>query len=247
MYKINKIKSEFERIKNIGYVKCNRQKNRDGGIGNTFEDYLGVDENNLKDPDFEGFEVKTKRDLNKSYVSLFTKSPSSPKGANKLLKEKYGEVRKPEFPDLKILYASVFSGKWSNVYEKHKMTIVVNHKDERLYLHILDQNNDLYKDVFWTFEDLEKGISKLKKLFLVFAESKIEDELIFYHYNSGIVYLDLDFNSFLNEIEKGNIQFDIRIGVYKSEKKYGQPHDHGSGFRIKKEDIAKLYKTEIKL
>ena len=66
MNKLDKIKSEFERIKRLGFIKSTRQNNKDGGIGNTFEDYLGVDENNLSDPDFEGFEVKTKRFMNKA-------------------------------------------------------------------------------------------------------------------------------------------------------------------------------------
>ena len=169
MNKLDKIKSEFERIKRLGFIKSTRQKNKDGGIGNTFEDYLGVDENNLSDPDFEGFEVKTKRFMNSSGVSLFSKSPTYPKGANRLLKEKYGEVRDPEFPDLKKLYASIYGGKLSNVYGKFKMTLVVDYVEKRLYLHILDQNNDLDKEVYWSFEELEKGISKLKKLFIVFA------------------------------------------------------------------------------
>ena len=50
MENLEKIKLEFERIKNLGFIKSTRQNNRDGGIGNTFEDYLGVEENNLKDP-----------------------------------------------------------------------------------------------------------------------------------------------------------------------------------------------------
>jgi hypothetical protein len=245
MNKLDKIKSEFERIKRLGFIKSTRQKNKDGGIGNTFEDYLGVDENNLSDPDFEGFEVKTKRFMNSSVVSLFSKSPTYPKGANRLLKEKYGEVRDPEFPDLKKLYASIYGGKLSNVYGKFKMTLVVDYVEKRLYLHIFDQNNDLDKEVYWSFEELEKGISKLKKLFIVFAESKDINGLRYYHYNSGNVYLDLNFKSFLEEIEEGNIQFDLRIGVHKSGKNYGKPHDHGSGFRIRKENIDKLYKTKL--
>jgi hypothetical protein len=39
-----------------------KQDSNDGGAGNTFEECLGVRENNLKEPDFEGFEVKTKKD-----------------------------------------------------------------------------------------------------------------------------------------------------------------------------------------
>ena len=72
MDKLEKIKFEFDRIKDLGFIKSTRQNNKDGGIGNTFEDYLGVEENNLRDPDFEGFEIKTKRFMNSSYITLFS-------------------------------------------------------------------------------------------------------------------------------------------------------------------------------
>ena len=45
--------NEFNRIKALGYLKSRRTHNT--GIGKTFEDYLGVDENNNKAPDFAGF------------------------------------------------------------------------------------------------------------------------------------------------------------------------------------------------
>ena len=40
MDKLEKIKFEFDRIKDLGFIKSTRQNNKDGGIGNTFEDYL---------------------------------------------------------------------------------------------------------------------------------------------------------------------------------------------------------------
>ena len=103
---VDKIVNEFKRIKKKGFIPNNRPNNKDGGIGNTFEDHLGVKENNLKDADFIGFEVKSKRIFNESYLSLFSKSPSAPKGANRILKDKFGEERDLEFVGLKKLYAS---------------------------------------------------------------------------------------------------------------------------------------------
>lgn len=35
--------------------------------------------------------------------------------------------------------------------------------------------------------------------------------------------------------------YDIRIGAYGSGKKLGKPHDHGSGFRIKENNLVNLY------
>ena len=131
MDSLNKIKFEFERIKDLGFVKSNRINNRDGGIGNTFEDYLGVSENNLRDPDFEGFEVKTQRQITSSYITLFSKSPSFPKGANAILKEKFGEVRDENFPDLKKLYASIKRFGTKEKIELPKIKILVKDNEWR--------------------------------------------------------------------------------------------------------------------
>lgn len=246
MVELDKIKNEFNRIKNLGFVKSNREKNKDGGIGNTFEDYLGVSENNLKDPDFAGFEVKTQRLLTPSYVTLFSKSPSSPKGANAILKEKFGEIRDKNFPELKKLYASIFGNKYSVVYNKHKMKLDLDFPNEKLFLEVLSDNY-CYKEVYWNFADLRKGLKKLNNLFFVTAEHKKEAGYSYYHYKKAIVFLDLNFYKFLDAISEGLIQFDIRIGVYNSGKQYGKPHDHGSGFRIKKEYFENLYTTKLDL
>ena len=237
---------EFEKIKKLGFVKSNRVKNKDGGIGNTFEDYLGVEENNLKDPDFEGFEIKTQRELTSSYITLFSKSPSFPKGANAILKDKFGEVRDSNFPDLKKLYASIFGNKWSNIYGKYFMKIHVDYDKQRVYLHVKD-GEIIYNEVYWKFEHLKKGLNKLDKLFVVSAEQKTIESVYYYHYNKGTVYLDINFYEFLKILEEGYIQFDIRMGVYKSGKNYGKPHDHGSGFRIRKESLSGLFEKVIEL
>jgi hypothetical protein len=240
MINITKVEEEFKRIKHLGFIKTTRPNNRDGGIGNTFEDLLGVEENNLKDPDFEGFEVKTQRYLNSSYITLFSKSPSFPKKANSILKEKYGEIRDPEFPDLKKLYASIFGHRWGEVYGKYKMKLDVNLSEKKVYL-LVDNFHEINKDVYWDFEDLQKGLQKLNNLFVVSAKTKTENEDIFFHYDSGSVFLDIDFKKFISQLQIGNIQFDIRIGVHKSGKNYGKPHDHGSGFRVKKDNLINLY------
>lgn len=51
----NLIVEKFREIKELGFVKSKRPYST--GIGKTFEDYLGVTENNEIGPDFAGFEV----------------------------------------------------------------------------------------------------------------------------------------------------------------------------------------------
>jgi len=46
----------------------------------------------------------------------------------------------------------------------------------------------------------------------------------------------------------GKIQFDIRIGSYKTPgKNYGKVHDHGSGFRIARGNMVDLFEGYIEI
>lgn len=243
MNNIEKLKQEFSRIKKLGFVENTRPNNKDGGIGNTFEDLLGVVENNKSEADFYDFEIKSQRAFNTSVISLFTKAPEFPKGANSFLRETYGEARDENHSDKKILYASVYGNRDAEIYSKYKMRLNVNRQEEKLELVIKDLEENILTSVYWSFSLLEKSSKKLKNLFLVFAETKKEGENNFCFFKSGNIYYNFDFQKFLTEIENGNIQFDIRIGVYNSGKNYGKTHDHGSGFRVKRENFKNLYEA----
>ena len=58
------------------------------GIGKTFEDLLGKEEDNHDLPDFHDIEIKTRDKASNSMITLFTKSPSYPKGANTFLRNR---------------------------------------------------------------------------------------------------------------------------------------------------------------
>lgn len=243
MSNLKKIKEDFFTIRDLGFVDCTRNNNKDGGIGNTYEDLLGVTENNLKEADYLGYELKSKRQFNSSYISLFSKSPSHPAKANGYLRETYGEVRDENHAGKKKLYASVFGHRFSTVYEKYKMKLEVNYDDKRVYLRINDLNENLLDSVYWTFDALEKASKKMKSLMLVLAETKTENNHRKYHYNKAELYENFDFEKFLKNIENGGIMFDIRIGVHNSGKNIGKTHDHGSGFRVKRENFKNLYES----
>jgi hypothetical protein len=237
MSNLKKIKDKFFEIKELGFVDCTRPNNKDGGIGNTYEDLLRIRENNLKEADYLEYEIKSKREFSESYISLFSKSPSHPRKANSYLREKYGEVRDENHAEKKKLYASVFGNRYAIIYEKYKMKLELNYVERKLYLKIFDLNDILLDSVFWTFEVLEKASKKMKYLMLVLAEIKTENNQQKYHYNKAEIYENFNFESFLKSIENGVIKFDIRIGVYNSGKNIGKNHDHGSGFRVKKEVV----------
>jgi hypothetical protein len=241
---LGKIKEDFYRIKKLGFVDCTRSNNKDGGIGNTYEDLLGIRENNLKEADYLGYELKSKRQFNSSYISLFSKSPGYPTKANRYLRETYGDIRDLKHPEKKKLYASIFGHRYSLVYGKHKMKLDVNYDELRVYLKILDLNDNLSDSViYWNFDSLKKASSKMKSLMLVLAETKTENNRRKHHYNKAEIYENFDFDKFLKNLETGGIMFDIRIGVHNSGKNIEKTHDHGSGFRVKLENFKNLYEN----
>lgn len=69
---MNKLKNKFETIKKLGWIKSIRKGST--GIGATFEKLLGINENSFEIPDFDGIEIKTKRNYSNSFTSLFNYS-----------------------------------------------------------------------------------------------------------------------------------------------------------------------------
>jgi hypothetical protein len=62
-------------IRDLGFVPNARHGNH-GGIGNTLEDLLGIEENNLPIPNAAEWELKTQRLGTKSLITLFHLEPS---------------------------------------------------------------------------------------------------------------------------------------------------------------------------
>lgn len=209
------------------YIPSTRQNNRDGGYGNTLEDLFGVQENNLQEADWNGIELKTHRINTTSVVSLFSKAPSHPKGANKILKSTYGEIRDGE----PRLYASLRGDKGALVYDKHRMRLVSNDQEERLYLQI-ESNGNVDNSTYWTYADLKKASHKIKDLLLMEVEETIIEKRRMCRYVKGYYCTTVDFGKLIKRINDGTIQFDLRMGTCLSGKNKGKNHDHGSGFRI---------------
>ena len=110
MASVKKIKIEFLRIKNLGFVPNEKSENDDSAIGATFEKYLGVKENNSKDADFQGWEIKTKKQFSKTATSLFSLKPSYPKGGDRYMLNKFGEPDE-DFPNATNLNTSIYCNK----------------------------------------------------------------------------------------------------------------------------------------
>lgn len=232
----------FKAVKKLGFVKSRRRSNT--GIGKTFEDLMGVSENNSPAPDMKGYEIKSHRVSAQSYVTLFTKCPSFPKGANAYLKDKYG-VPYENNPKLKRLYTSIFADKENSYAKKYAFKLLNSKKEKCVYIAVYSLRTKKLLDYScgYTYDDLERVLKKkLKNLFYVSADTKKDSKGVeYFHFNKAEIYENPSFRKFLNMLDKGLIMYDIRIGLYHSGKNIGKTHDRGSGFRILEKNLSKLY------
>ena len=234
----DKIIEKFLAVKGLGFVKSNRKNNT--GIGKTFEDYVGVVENNLDEPDLFGYEIKSHRDDVNSYITLFTKVPNFPRKANSYLNSRFGTP----YDDNPELKKSMFANKFNTCGGKYSFRMLNDRADEKLRIGVFDIHSRqlLDAEAGYTYECLRKVFKhKLRNLLYVTAERKYVNKDEYFYFNRAEVYSNPTFERFMDLLDGGQIMYDIRIGSYRSGKKYGKPHDHGSGFRILEANIKQLY------
>ncbi len=238
-----RIIDEFKKVKALGFVRSNRKNNT--GIGKTFEDYIGVVENNLDEPDLLGYEIKSHREEAASYVTLFTKSPNFPKRANAYLNSNFGTPYDNN-PSLNKLHTSMFATKFNTFGGKYSFKLINDKKAKQVRIGVYDINTkELIDDkVGYTYDCLEKVLDKkLKNLFYVSAERKFIEDVEYFYFNRADIYTNPSIDKLLDLIDSGHIMFDIRIGSYRSGRNLGKTHDHGSGFRIIESNIKLLFET----
>lgn len=228
---------KFEIIRQSGWYESRRKGNT--GIGKTFEDLLEKVEDNRDEPDFYDIEIKTHDENTGSMLTLFTKSPTNPRGANTFLRENFGNY--DEFGN-KILHQTVSSTQRtdSQLYD-FDFQVSVDWNTRRVYILVFDKLGNLVDDhVFWSFEDLHVQLEKkLKKIAIVIGNKKEESGKVYYKYNNIQLVTGLNIDRLILAIENGDIKIDIRIGAYKSGVKKGKTHDHGTGFRILDRHLVK--------
>lgn len=232
------IKELLDKNKNK-WIKSNRKK--DTGIGKTFEDLLEKKEDNLSIPDLGKIEIKTQRKDSDSYVTLFTKSPR-PRGSINKIKNNYGV-----FHELnnKFIYTTIKADSFNSFNKEYQFKINIDYKNEKIVILIYKNNQLINKDYFWYFKDIEECLKKIENTAFIQAKSKKESDQEYFKYSSLQLLLNVDLITFLKAIEKGYVVVDIRVGIYKEGKRLGKSHDHGTAFRIKKQNFFQIFKNVI--
>lgn len=247
---------EFHRICDMGWVP-NARLHNSGGVGNTLEDLLGIEENNLPLPNAAEWELKAQRKNTTSLTTLFHTEPSprALKLVPMLLLPSYGWPHQKAgslYPVGEMSFRQTLSG---NTYSDRGFIVKIDTDNRRVvisfdaskvapkhraWLESVERRAglaELTPQPYWGFDDLaHKAGTKLLNCFYVQADVKKIDGVEYYHYNRVLLLQTFSFDGFMNELLKGNVlvDFDARTG-----------HNHGTKFRIKQNCLPALYEKVI--
>lgn len=239
--KVEQLKKEFLKIKNKGWIKGKGFGYN--SIGVTFEQLLGLQQNELEIGDYEGIEIKTKRYNSRSYITLFSYTPEG-KYYHEVerIKDTYGYPHKKYFK-YKVLNNSVYGDKKNKIGLNFYFKLCVDRENNKIYLEIYDKNKNLIeKNVYWDFDIIKQKLYiKLKVLALIKSYNKVINDKEYFKYNEIKIYELKSFDVFINLIEKGFVRINFKLNINTSENKFGKIHDHGTSFDILEEDLEKLY------
>lgn len=242
---IQELQEAYFKIKEKGWIKSMRKG--PGGIGYTFETLLNREENNLPIPDFNSIEIKTMRKNSRRVLHLFNLTPDGDfLFPIKRIIDKIGYPNKNN-RNYKVLKADVNAIKYTYLGCNKRIKLYVNHLEEKIELITEDGNGKKINiNISWSFLLLKKTLElKLGYLALIKADNKFMDNEEYFCYNEIQFYKLISFDKFLWLIEYGVISITFNIDVFKSGKRIGQIHDHGTNFSIKTGYLCNLYKKII--
>ena len=220
-------KCRYEEIQLMDWIRTHRSG--DTGIGKTLEDLLGIEENNLQEPDFGEYELKAGRNNSNSMLTLFTKAPS-PRKSNAKLREKYGYSSGSHNNGEKILHATLNASNFVKIGDTGN-SLKIEYIEEASGDKIAIISETLTIDAYWLVDELRKNFMNKypHKLVYVKADSRGSGENEEFRFRQAYVCDGVNYDAFLNLLREGKIYVDLRIGQYHD----GRTHDHGTGFRIK--------------
>lgn len=245
---------QLQNLADMGWVKNGRFGNH-GGIGNTLEDYLGIEENNLPIPNAAEWELKSQKFNTSSLTTLFhmEPSPTAVKFVVKVFLPNYGWTHQEAGKKHSLQersFRQTISG-LSNTdrgflvkvdRQREKVLISFDHLkvDTRhsTWLDGVDKSSgklELEPQPYWGFDDLRhKAGTKLYNCFYVQADIKKINGEDYYHYRKATMLSKFNFDSFLRALESGNIlvDFDARTGK-----------NHGTKFRLRQNRFPDLYEN----
>jgi len=209
---VERFRKKFVHVKAKGWVKSKRKGTT--GIGQTLEQLLGIEENNIALPDLGTVELKAHRVGSSSMITLFTFNRKAWKMDPLAAIKKYG-IR-DDNGRLGMYFTMARTpnsmGLFLNVDE---ITISVRHVSGEVIAE-------------WQLETLAKRfMQKMPVLVLVSAFSEMRGDMEWFKYDRAQLLMGTSSDIIRNQFLSGNVLFDIRMDrrPTKNELRYLQKSD----------------------
>jgi len=242
----------------MGWVPSARPGN-DAAVGNTIEELLEIEENNLPLPNAGEWEIKAQRLGSKSLTTLIHSepSPTAIRFVPQILLPKYGwphQEAGTRYPEQEMSFRQTISGHsrtdrgFKVLVDRKERKIVVSfdarsvdsrHSDWLETVKIRVGLGELEPQPYWGFDDLASRVrAKLHNCFYAKAQSKKENKKEFFWYREILMLSSFSFEKFLSAIEAGAVlvDFDARTG-----------HNHGTKFRLRQDWLPELFQDSLKI
>lgn len=232
---------DFNKIYHMGYVKSvNNNKN---SVGITIEKLLESTGGDFNIPDYYDIEIKALRDYYMAEFDLFNSTPDGKYVCStQWLSESFGYPDK-DFRNIKVFKGNVYGNKENRIGLFYNYKLEVDEKNQKIILNIYNRSMKLINnDIYWDFDSLKEKLErKLKKLAIFGFKKQSQNNELFIHYNTLKLYKLRGFNEFLKCIKNGYIFVTFKTGVNKRGPYIGKFTDHGTSFRISKNNIWRLF------
>ncbi len=248
------LKQSLMEIRARGWIP-NQRPGNDGGVGNTLEDLLGIEENNLPLANAAEWELKCQRASTNSLHTLFHKEPSpqAVRFVPRILLPKYGWHHAKagiRYPHDEMSFRQTINAISPT---NRGFKLIVNYDDKKVEVSfdfsvVSPELKPWLSDVkarigladlnprpYWGFDDLfhTAGI-KLQNTVFVVADVRRKDDVECFHYSRILMLQGFQKERFIRAIANGNIlvDFDARTR-----------HNHGTKFRLRQKLLPELYEN----
>jgi hypothetical protein len=229
---INELLDIFDRVSAAGYIKSLRTGST--GIGFTFETLAGIEENNSREADYRGIEIKTFRTQEFNL--------SSPKKQDLFLKEPDWTNISSSTVDRIKSYGYIDKNGRHALYSAtkldqngHLLRLDVSQDRSKLFLYYQDE-----AIACWTREALQRRLTeKLAELVIISAKSRKTSNGEEFLYQTFLHCKEPSIDALLDLILSGSALIEIRMHVTTK----NTARNHGTCFRIQLRDISRLFNS----
>lgn len=230
----------FKDISSKGYVKA-INNNPYNSCGLTFEHLLNINPNSSIFPDYKEIEIKTSTRFSNFPVSLFSSTfIGYHEYESDYILNNYGIYDKV-YKDKKIFNIAL---KYNKPVEYGNHYFELRILDDGIATYVYNQDNILIDKIgYIDFDTIRtRAEIKVKKMVLIKASKKKENNDLYYRYYQIDCYILKEFENFIDAIKSGDLKISVSLRFDRSSNLLGKNRNKGLIFSIRKDGISSIFK-----